>query len=59
MKPAVNETGGMRGIEVRGQRAQARNQILEGGGTPSASGVTENGPASSNPKSNGAPSSFT
>ena len=33
MKPAVNETGGMRGIESRGQRAQARDQILDRGGT--------------------------
>ena len=32
MKPAVNETGVVRGIEIRGERAQARNQILERGG---------------------------
>ena len=32
MKTAVNETGVVSHVEVGGQRAQARNQILERGG---------------------------
>ena len=32
MKPAVKEAGTVGGIEVRGDGAQARNQIFERGG---------------------------
>jgi hypothetical protein len=32
MEPAVNEAGGVGGIEIRGERSQARDEILERGG---------------------------
>ena len=32
MKAPVHEAVGMSGVEVRGQRAEAREQVLEGGG---------------------------
>jgi hypothetical protein len=68
MKGAVNNAGAVRGVESMGQGAEPRDQIVIAAGpksrsadsreTPPDSGETRNGPVSSKPESNSAPSSF-
>ncbi len=41
MKPAVNKTGGMRFVKVGGQRAQARDQVVDRRGPEFAERLVE------------------